>query len=163
MRIKADLYSGNLFESWEPKKRDHQTLPIISHRNMKINTATGVSTRHKVTTMMSGDIVTKTKNIRVGTRPIPADGFYEWKKVLGGKIPYSISMKDGSPFVFAGLWAIITDQPNELAQIHTRMLVIEHHEAWLNKQARERSFSHLSCRREPKAQTRIAPSMLPKN
>jgi hypothetical protein len=69
MRIKADLYSGRLFEYWEPKKRDHQTLPVISHRNMKINTATGVSTRHKVTTMMSGDIVTKMKNIRVGTRP----------------------------------------------------------------------------------------------
>ncbi len=28
---------------------------------------------------------------------IPSDGFYEWKKVLGGKIPYSISMKDDSP------------------------------------------------------------------
>ena len=34
----------------------------------------------------------------------PTDGFYEWKKVLGGKIPHSISMKDDSPFVFAGLW-----------------------------------------------------------
>ena len=32
---------------------------------------------------------------------IPADGFYEWKKVIGGKIPYSIEMKDGLPFVFA--------------------------------------------------------------
>ena len=67
---------------------------------------------------------------------IPADGFYEWKKVIGGKIPYSIEMKDGSPIVFAGLWegwqkpqtqewlrtcTIITGQPNELvAQIHTR-------------------------------------------
>src|ERR1700748_974561 len=30
---------------------------------------------------------------------IPVDGFYEWKKVPGGKIPYSISMKDSSPFV----------------------------------------------------------------
>jgi hypothetical protein len=40
--------------------------------------------------MMSGDIVTKMKNIRVGTRPLPADGFHEWKKVLGSKIPYSI-------------------------------------------------------------------------
>ena len=34
----------------------------------------------------------------------PADGFYEWKKVAGGKIPYCIGMKDDSPFVFAGLW-----------------------------------------------------------
>jgi putative SOS response-associated peptidase YedK len=31
---------------------------------------------------------------------IRADGFYEWKKVIGGKIPHSIEMKDGSPFVF---------------------------------------------------------------
>jgi putative SOS response-associated peptidase YedK len=70
---------------------------------------------------------------------IPADGFYEWKKVLGGKIPYSIGMKDDSPFVFAGPWegwkdpatdewlrtcTIITGEPNELvAQIHTRMPV----------------------------------------
>jgi SOS response associated peptidase (SRAP) len=61
---------------------------------------------------------------------IPSDGFYEWKKVLGGKIPYSISMKDGAPFVFAGLWegwkdpannewlhtcTIITGEPNEFA------------------------------------------------
>ena len=81
---------------------------------------------------------------------IPADGFYEWKKVIGGKIPYSIEMKDDSPFVFAGLWegwqnpetqgwlrtcTIITGQPNELvAEIHTRMPVIlptETHDRWL--------------------------------
>jgi putative SOS response-associated peptidase YedK len=85
---------------------------------------------------------------------IPVDGFYEWKKVLGGKIPYSISMKDGSPFVFAGLWegwkdpangewlrtcTIITGEPNELVrEIHTRMPVIlpeEHHDAWLSAEA----------------------------
>ena len=70
------------------------------------------------------------------------------------KIPYSIGMKDDSPFVFAGLWegwkepateewlhtcTIITGEPNELvAQIHTRMPVIlaeAHHEAWLSNQA----------------------------
>jgi putative SOS response-associated peptidase YedK len=81
---------------------------------------------------------------------IPVDGFYEWKKVLGGKIPYSIQMKDDSSFVFAGLWegwkpaesedwlctcTIITGEPNDLVrQIHTRMPVIlpeEHHQAWL--------------------------------
>ena len=64
---------------------------------------------------------------------IPADSFYEWKKVFGGKIPYAVGMKDDSPFVFAGLWegwkdpataewlrtcTIITGEPNELvAQI----------------------------------------------
>jgi putative SOS response-associated peptidase YedK len=85
---------------------------------------------------------------------IPADGFYEWKKVIGGKIPYSIEMKDDSPFVFAGLWegwqnpetqewlrtcTIITGQPNEVvAEIHTRMPVIlpaETHERWLTGEA----------------------------
>jgi putative SOS response-associated peptidase YedK len=85
---------------------------------------------------------------------IPADGFYEWKKVVGGKIPYSIAMKDDSPFVFAGLWegwqnpetkkwlrtyTIITGEPNELvAEIHTRMPVIlpaETHDRWLSGEA----------------------------
>jgi putative SOS response-associated peptidase YedK len=72
--------------------------------------------------------------------------------VVGGKIPYAIGMKDGSPFVFAGLWegwkdpatdewlrtcTIITGEPNELvAQIHTRMPVIlpeEDHAKWLGE------------------------------
>ena len=71
-----------------------------------------------------------------------------------GKIPYSISMKDDSPFVFAGLWegwkdpatgewlrtcAIITGEPNQFVrEIHTRMPVIlaeEHHDAWLSGEA----------------------------
>src|SRR5260221_4004776 len=85
---------------------------------------------------------------------IAADGFYEWKKVIGGKVPFSIEMKGGSPFVFAGLWegwlnpetqqwlrtcTIITGQPNELvAEIHTRMPVIlppETHDRWLRGEA----------------------------
>ena len=85
---------------------------------------------------------------------IPADSFYEWKKVLGGKIPFSIGMKDDAPFVFAGLWegwkdpttdewlrtcTIITGEPNEyVREIHTRMPVIlpeEHHDAWLSGEA----------------------------
>ena len=85
---------------------------------------------------------------------IPADGFYEWKKVLGGKIPYSIQMSDGAPFVFAGLWegwkppgseewlrtcTIITGEPNELVrEIHTRMPLIlpeDNHDAWLSGEA----------------------------
>jgi putative SOS response-associated peptidase YedK len=63
-------------------------------------------------------------------------------------------MKDGSPFVFAGLWdgwqdphtkewlrtcVIITGEPNELAaQIHTRMPIIlppETRDAWLSGEA----------------------------
>jgi putative SOS response-associated peptidase YedK len=82
---------------------------------------------------------------------VPADGFFEWKKVSGGKIPYLIGMKDDSPFVFAGLWegwkdpengewlhtcTIITGEPNEFVrEMHTRMPVIlpeEHHDSWLS-------------------------------
>jgi putative SOS response-associated peptidase YedK len=48
---------------------------------------------------------------------IPADGFYEWKKVLGGKIPYSIQMKDDSPFVFAGLWEGWKNPAKDLAKL----------------------------------------------
>ena len=35
---------------------------------------------------------------------IPADGFYEWKTEAGQKQPYRITLKDGGPFAFAGLW-----------------------------------------------------------
>jgi putative SOS response-associated peptidase YedK len=33
-----------------------------------------------------------------------ADGFYEWHTDSTGKTPYFISLGDGSPFAFAGLW-----------------------------------------------------------
>lgn len=35
---------------------------------------------------------------------LPADGFYEWKTEKGAKQPYRITMADGRPFAFAGLW-----------------------------------------------------------
>ena len=71
---------------------------------------------------------------------IPADGFYEWKKLGKGKQPYLIRMRGCSTFAFAGLWslwknpergdtletcAILTTTPNELAAtVHDRMPVI---------------------------------------
>jgi len=69
---------------------------------------------------------------------IPADGFYEWKKANGKKIPYRIIMKDKDLFAFAGLFdiwhhneieiiscTIITTSPNKVvAPIHDRMPVI---------------------------------------
>jgi putative SOS response-associated peptidase YedK len=70
------------------------------------------------------------------------------RRAAGGKIPYSISVKDDSPFVFGGLgegWkdpangerlyacTIITGEPNEFVrEIHTRMPVFlkeKHHPA----------------------------------
>lgn len=78
---------------------------------------------------------------------IPADGFYEWKKIPGEKKkqPMYIHRADGAPLAFAGLWevwrdpsgdelhscTIITTTPNEkMAEIHDRMPVILGEDAW---------------------------------
>ncbi len=80
---------------------------------------------------------------------IPADGFYEWKKIPGHKAkqPMYIHRPDGAPLAFAGLWevwrdpdrpdeslhscTIITGQPNEtVAPVHDRMPVILAPDAW---------------------------------
>jgi putative SOS response-associated peptidase YedK len=80
---------------------------------------------------------------------IPADGFYEWKKIPGEKRkqPYYIQRRDGERLAFAGLWevwrgpdkdqeplrsaTIITTEPNSLmAKIHNRMPVILPESAW---------------------------------
>jgi putative SOS response-associated peptidase YedK len=82
---------------------------------------------------------------------IPADGFYEWVKLAGGrKQPMRVTMKDGTTFAFGGIaerWlspegevldscAIITVGSNELlAPIHERMPVIiapDAYERWLD-------------------------------
>lgn len=71
---------------------------------------------------------------------ILADGFYEWHKEGEQKTPYLISLADGSPFAFAGLWeqwhnkesdesiqstAIITTIANDyMSKIHHRMPIV---------------------------------------
>src|SRR5437879_1186383 len=36
---------------------------------------------------------------------IPADGFYEWERLPGGKKrPWAFRLRGGGPFAFAGLW-----------------------------------------------------------
>ncbi|MFP4054289.1 MAG: SOS response-associated peptidase [Phycisphaerae bacterium] len=71
---------------------------------------------------------------------LPADGFYEWKKLpSGGKQPVRIRRRDHKPFALAGLWeswdqgglgpletcTILTIEPNDLLRgIHNRMPVI---------------------------------------
>lgn len=83
---------------------------------------------------------------------IPADGFYEWKKVGKDKQPMRIMMKTGEPFAFAGLYdtwtspegeklhtcTIITTQPNEVvSDIHDRMPVIlkkQDEQLWLDRE-----------------------------
>jgi putative SOS response-associated peptidase YedK len=82
---------------------------------------------------------------------IPADAFYEWKKLsTGRKQPHLIKHADDEPFAFAGLWehwqdangnelesaTILTTDANELlAPLHDRMPVIlpaEQYDAWLD-------------------------------
>jgi putative SOS response-associated peptidase YedK len=83
---------------------------------------------------------------------IPADGFYEWKQLGNYKQPMRITMREGQPFGFAGLYdtwtspvgeklytcTIITTKPNEaVANIHDRMPVILRPEAedlWLDRE-----------------------------
>jgi putative SOS response-associated peptidase YedK len=77
---------------------------------------------------------------------IPADGFYEWQKVPGGKQPWYISARGEGPLAFAGLWerwdkrgtetpvescTIVTTAANAtLAPLHDRMPVILDPAAW---------------------------------
>jgi len=81
---------------------------------------------------------------------IPADGFFEWKKEGGKKIPYYFFLKSGRTMGFAGLYetwiapdkkpvqtcTIITTLPNAIVEpIHDRMPVIVPEvarERWLN-------------------------------
>ena len=84
---------------------------------------------------------------------VPADGFYEWRKLAGRKQPYRITLKDDAPFAFAGLWehwrgpdcyviqsfTIVVTEANELLRpIHDRMPVIldpADYALWLGEKA----------------------------
>jgi putative SOS response-associated peptidase YedK len=93
---------------------------------------------------------------------VVADGFYEWQTEGKNKTPMYITLQEGQPFAFAGLWdlwkspdgrqvqscTIITTEPNELmASIHNRMPAIlrpKTYEDWLNPQLRdEQVLTHL--------------------
>jgi len=82
---------------------------------------------------------------------IPASGFFEWDHSGKVRIPHYITLKDGSPLAFAGLWdswktpqgdslescAILTTVSNSLvATLHDRMPVILHpseFDLWLDR------------------------------
>jgi putative SOS response-associated peptidase YedK len=81
---------------------------------------------------------------------IPADGFYEWKRMGSVKQPYCFEVGEGEVFAFAGLWdewkapdgqivescTVLTTAPNSLVvDIHDRMPVIvpgDKYEIWLD-------------------------------
>jgi putative SOS response-associated peptidase YedK len=70
---------------------------------------------------------------------IPADGFYEWKRDGAAKQPFYVTLKDGAPFAFAGIWEnwmgpngeeietaamVTTTASRSIAHIHDRMPVM---------------------------------------
>ena len=77
---------------------------------------------------------------------LPASGFYEWQTTPGGKQPWYISRRDGTPLAMAGLFeawrasetddwrlscCIVTTEPNALmAPIHDRMPVLIARDDW---------------------------------
>ena len=82
---------------------------------------------------------------------VAASGFYEWKRVAGGKQPTYLQLRDGKPFLFEGLAArqsagkagevvVVTTRPNDLVgQVHNRMPAIlqpEHIALWLDLDTR---------------------------
>jgi putative SOS response-associated peptidase YedK len=89
---------------------------------------------------------------------IPSDGFFEWRKEKGGKVPLFIHLKNGKPFGFAGLYSvwtspegdqlstctILTTTANKLLEpIHDRMPVIipkEKREVWLDPAQHDRDI-----------------------
>jgi len=84
---------------------------------------------------------------------IPADGFYEWRKVEGGKQPYVLEPAAGGPMALGGLferwrdtengdlWSctiVTTDASADIAHLHHRMPLVltpDHWEAWLTAEA----------------------------
>lgn len=105
---------------------------------------------------------------------IPADGFYEWRKVDGRKQPYCIGLVDGTPFAFAGLWerwereeqivescTILVTQANQsIAQIHDRMPVIldpAEYDAWLDPALQDAARLLLLLRPYPAERTTFWP------
>ena len=81
---------------------------------------------------------------------MPADGFYEWKRLGKTKQPYCFEINEGGLFAFAGIWdrwrdaggnvvdtcSILPTTPNAIAvQVHDRMPVIiepDAYDLWLD-------------------------------
>lgn len=75
----------------------------------------------------------------------PSDGFYEWQKVAGGKVPQLMRRPDRQPFAMAGIFesrpgpngetrmsgAVLTTRANDaLQEVHPRMPVVLAPENW---------------------------------
>lgn len=92
---------------------------------------------------------------------VPAQGFYEWRRVGSRKQPYHIGRADGRLIGFAGLWdpwvtpdgevvetfTILTTEPNDLVRpLHDRMPVVvpeEAYDAWLTMEPGDTALRQL--------------------
>lgn len=93
---------------------------------------------------------------------ILADGFYEWRGAKDAKQAFRVTLADGGPFAFAGLWEswrdktaeqriesctiIVTDANDYLSAVHKRMPVIltpDDHAAWLDPTAEPEALKAL--------------------
>jgi putative SOS response-associated peptidase YedK len=75
---------------------------------------------------------------------VPAEGWYEWTKLPGGKQPYFMTRTDGEPIVFGGMWStwgtdsaqvltfsIVTlPAQGALARVHDRMPLVLESSRW---------------------------------
>ncbi|MCP3911919.1 MAG: SOS response-associated peptidase, partial [Actinomycetia bacterium] len=162
----SDLLTELGVETTEPLEASYNVAP--TQKVPVVRATTGVvpeagETKREAVNLRWGLIPFWAKDIKIGNRMINArsetvatkpafrnslrrkrcailaDGFYEWKKVEGGKQPYLIHLKDNRPFVFAGLWdcwskgpidpiesfTILTTSPNDkVKELHNRMPVI---------------------------------------
>ncbi len=151
-----------------PRYNIAPTQPVLTVRKEQ-----GKKVRH-FTTMRWGLIPSWAKDMSIGNRTlnarsesvtttpafrdsiltkrclIPADGFYEWRKMGSVKQPYCFEVSEGEVFALAGLWAqwtspdgeiiesctILTTTPNSLvAGLHDRMPVIvpsDKYDLWLD-------------------------------
>ncbi len=167
-------YLAERFQAADDEVEEHPRYNIApTHPVLTVRKEQGKKIRH-FTTMRWGLIPSWAKDVSIGNRTlnarsetvtttpafrdsiltkrclIPADGFYEWRKMGSVKQPYCFEVGEGEVFAFAGLWdewrspdgeiiescTILTTGPNSLvADLHDRMPVIvtpDKYDVWLD-------------------------------
>lgn len=166
--VLAEYFGADFSDlDWEPRYNIAPTQPVPIVRRDWQGTLRASFMRWGLIPSWAGDpsIGARTINAKaetVMTRPsfreplqrkrclIPADAFFEWKRLGKAKQPFCFEVGDGAIFAFAGLWdrwrgpdgqsvescTILTTTPNELlADVHDRMPVIlasKQRDRWLD-------------------------------
>ena len=132
-----------------PRRLQYLTWGLIPHWSRD-----GSNTGKLINARMEGILTKPSFRLPVRTRRclVPADSFYEWRKVGGQKIPYRIFLRSEEIMLMGGIWdiwykgdyaiksfSIITTPPNlEISGIHNRMPLIltgrEEQKRWLEEE-----------------------------